>query len=121
MVTPPTEPMQRKRRWLSPRNWRFYVFLLPALFWGGLAILFFWPGLSCSWRPAQWLYAYRERLGPAWSELDHAAFRCGPLGMEMIDYPSRFSTSGFFSEGGATDPVFGFGWGTGLIFIKYWK
>ena len=113
--------MQRKRRWLSPLNWRFYVFLLPAVFRAGLAFLLFWPGLSCDWRRVQWLYAYRQQLGPPQEKLDYAAFRCGPLGIEMIDYPSKSSTSGFFSDGNAATSIFGFGWGTGIIFVKYWK
>ena len=115
-----TKPSRRKRRWIYPGNWRFWVLTLPALFWTALAILLFWPGLSFDWSAGKWFSFQRSH---AQSGLDYAIFRCGPLGIEkqVFDIAPGAIKLGFDFNNTPAALGAGYGWDTGRIAIIFWK
>jgi hypothetical protein len=131
-------PSRRKRPWLCPWNWRFWILTLPVLFWTGLAILLFWPGLSFDWSAGERLSFCRgQKLtesypggltgiestirGGGFTEC--AAFRCGPLAIERqaFDIAHDDDIRGFKSGSNPDASGFAYGWDTGAIYVLLWK
>jgi hypothetical protein len=98
------------RGWFHPLRWRFWFVTMPVLFWGALAILFWWPGLSYNWSAGNCFYLYRHHLDNP-TPRDIASMAIGSIVLVKLQGDPRSPSRGFSTEPGAVV----FTWDNGLI------